>query len=197
MLKRTVLILGLMVIWLGLNRSSALAYESCIPPPPSEALQLADVVFAGKVIAANQQAWRINNMKFGWRPPFIHLTEDHDRYRSTFEVTTVWKGDVTARTSIIHSIDRCGASYSFRLGGEYIVYARWFEGELYNAWCHRNNPLSAAGEDLLAFGAGKPPIPNPSSLSDLTRRLTVLSLLLGLFGWAIWQARRKYGVQKS
>jgi hypothetical protein len=193
--KRLHPILGLMVVCLGLNQSAALAYESCIPPAPSEALQMADVVFAGKAIEANQQAWRISHVKFAWRPPFLHLTEDHDRYRSTFEVTMVWKGEVAARTTIIHSIASCGASYSFRQGEEFIVYAKWFEGELYNAWCHRNNPLSAASEDLSAFGAGKPPVPIPSSLADLTRRLTILFLFLALLGWAIQRLRRKYGVR--
>ena len=195
--KRLVPIFGLMAVWLGLNRSAALAYESCIPPAPIEALQMADVVFAGKAVEANQQAWRISHIKFDWRPPFIHLDEDRDRYRSTFEVTMVWKGEVTARTSIIHSIAGCGASYSFRKGEEYIVYANGFEGELYNAWCHRNNPLIAAREDLLAFGVGKPPIPHPSSLADIARRLSVLFLFLALLGWAIQGLRRKYGDQKS
>jgi hypothetical protein len=194
--KRLVPIFGLMAVWLGLNQSAALAYESCIPPAPIEALQMADIVFAGKAIEANQQTWR-SHIKFDWRPPFIHLDEDRDRYRSTFEVAMVWKGEVTARTSIIHSIASCGASYSFRKGEEYIVYAKWFEGELYNAWCHRNNPLVAAREDLLAFGVGKPPISHPSSLADLARRLIVLFLILALLGWVTRGLRRKYGDQKS
>lgn len=195
MRKHLISILSLMIVWFGLNQSAALAYESCIPPAPSEALQMADVVFAGKVVAANQEAWRVNHVRFAWRAPFIHLTKDYDRYRTTFEVTTVWKGDVTARTSVIHKIAICGGNYSFRQGEEYIVYASRFEGELHNAWCHRNNPLSASGEDLLAFGVGKPPTPNPPSLADLTSRLAVLFLFLTLLGWATWGLRRKYGVR--
>jgi hypothetical protein len=195
MSKRLILILVLMIVWLGLNQSTTLA---CCPLPmtPNEYLKMVDVVFAGKVIAANQEAWRINHIRLTRYRPFILLTEDDDRYQTTFEVTRVWKGDVTARTHVIHSV-LSTVGYSFRRGNEYIVYARWFSGELHTGQCYRNNLLSAAGEDLSTFGAGKPPIPNPSSLGDLSRRLTAISLLLGLFGWAIWQARRKYGVQKS
>jgi hypothetical protein len=193
--KHLVQIFILMAVWLGLNQSAALAYESCEPPAPSEALQMADVVFAGKAIEANQQAWRINHIKFDWRPPFIHLTKDHDRYRTTFEVTEVWKGDITARTHVIHSPHSCGG-YSFRQREEYIVYARWFEGELYNAWCHRNNPLSAAGEDLLAFGKGNPPAPAPSSLVNFVGRLAALLSFLALVGWGVRALRRKYSVQE-
>jgi hypothetical protein len=199
MLKRIILILCLMVVWPGLNQSAALAYDSCSTPTLSEALQMADVVFAGKVETANQEAWRINRIRFEWRAPFIHLTEDDDRFRSTFDVTRVWKGDVNARTSVIHPTSLCCGcgGYSFRQGEEYIVYASSVGGELHTHSCFRNSPLITAGEDLSALGVSKPPLLNPSSFGDLTRRLAVLSLFLGLFGWAIWQARRKYGVQKS
>jgi hypothetical protein len=194
--KRTVLSSGLMVVWLGLNQSAVLACPCWDKLTPSENLNVAGAVFAGRLISSKEEVWRNNRLRFDRRPPFIHLTEDGDWYRSTFEVTKVWKGDVTVKTSVFHPISGC-ASYSFRREEEYIVYASWFKDELHTAGVYRNTLLSEAGEDLLAFGAGKPPLPNPSSLSDLSRRLTVLSLLLGLFGWAIWQARRKYGVQKS
>lgn len=193
--KRLTLIFSLMIVWLGLHHSAALA---CCPPPmaPNEGLKMADVVFAGKVIAANQEAWRINRIRLTRYRPFILLTEDVDRYRTTFEVTKVWKGDVTARTHVIHSV-LSSVGYGFRRGNEYIVYARRLGGELHTSQCYRNNPLSAASEDLAAFGAGKPPALNPPSLADLPLRLTALSLFLALFGLAAWELRRRYGVQKS
>ena len=109
----------------------------------------------------------------------------------------VWKGDITARTNVIHSLLSADSSYSFRRGEKYIVYASWYDGELYTSACYRNNLLSAAGEDLAAFGAGKPPLPNPSTLANSIGKLIAVFLLLALLGWAAWHARRKYGVQKS
>lgn len=193
--KRLALNFSLMAVWFGLNQLAALA---CCPAPmaPKEYLQTADVVFAGRVVAANREDWRVNHVRLERRPPFLHLTEDHDRYRTTFEVTKVWKGDITARTYVLHSL-LSSVSYSFRQGEEYIVYARRFDGELHTGQCYRNNLLSAAGEDLSAFGSGKPPSPNPPSLTDLPRRLTILFSFFALLGWAFWGLRRKYGVQKS
>ena len=63
--------------------------------------------------------------------------------------------------------------------------------------CYRNNLLSVAGEDLMAFGAGKPPIPNPYSRRELIYRLTILFLFLALIGWSFYAFWRRYGAQKS
>src|SRR5262245_66192130 len=142
--KHLIPIFSLMIVWLGLSRSAAFANGFCGPMTPDEALKMVDVVFTGKVIAANQEAWRINQMRFERHPPFIHLTEDLDRYRTTFAVAKLYKGDITARTSVIHSLHTEDDSYSFGRGEEYIVYARWVEGELRTSDCYRNNPLRVA-----------------------------------------------------
>ena len=111
-------------------------------------------------------------------------------------MTRVWKGSVTARTFVTHRCHTFDASYSFRPGVEYIVYAGWYNGDLYTSDCYRTNPLSAAEDDLLAFGAGKLPAPNPFSKADLARKLIVVFLLLSALGWLTLKARRKYGDQK-
>jgi hypothetical protein len=184
-------IFSLVIVWLGLN-SVAHANGFCGSMTPEQSAKLVDVVFAGKVIAANQEAWRINRISFERHPPFIHLTEDSDRYQTTFEVTTVWKGSVTARTYVLHTLLTADDSYSFRHRQDYIVYARWVEGELRTSQCYRNNPLSAAKDDLLAFGSGKPPIPNPSSIPGIVQKLIFVFLLLLMLGWLAWKAWRKY-----
>ena len=196
MSKRIIPILSLMVVWLGLNQAAVLACPCWDKFTPSENLEAAGVVFAGRMIATSQDVWRINRVRFDRRPPFIHLTEDRDWYRSMFEVTKVWKGDATIKTSVIHPVSGC-ASYSFQKGKEYIVYAVWFNGELHTAGVHRNSLLSEAGEDLSFLGAGKFPTPNPSPLPDLALNLTVLFSFLALLGWGAWLARRRFGGQKS
>lgn len=193
--RRIIPILSLMVVWFCLNQSAVLACLCWDKLTPSENLNVADVVFAGRVIASNKEDWIISRFNLDRRPPFIHLAEDGDWYRSTFEVTKVWKGDVTARTSVIHPVSGC-VSYSFQQSEEYIVYAKRVKGELHTAGGYRNNLLSEAGEDLSSLGAGKFPAPNPSLLADLPFKLTVLFSLLALLGWAALQARRKYGLQK-
>jgi len=193
MSKRLTKIFVLITAWIGLSQSAALAC-SCSRLSPNELLQEADVVFAGKVITENKVGWWPSWIRFKLNPPFVERTEDFYRSRTTFEVATVWKGKIFAKTSVV-SGSPCG--YYFRHGEEYIVYARWFEGNLGTGLCWRNNELRDAGEDLAAFGSGKPPAPNPSSAPNYIRALIVVFLLLFLLGWATWQARRKYGVQRS
>jgi hypothetical protein len=52
------------------------------------------------------------------------------------------------------------------------------------------------GQDLAAFGAGKPPAPNQSPRVNYIGGVIAV-LMPSLLGWTAWQARRKYGVQKS
>jgi hypothetical protein len=87
--------------------------------------------------------------------------------------------------------------YDFRQGEEYIVYAKWFEGKLHTGGCSRTNELRNASADLAAFGAGKPPWPNPSLAANYLRAMIAVLLVFSLLGWATWWAYRKYGVQRS
>jgi len=195
MSKRVAKNFGLIAVWIGLSQSAALAC-SCVCSHSLSAndnLRLADVVFAGKVIAESKVE-RPSWFKFKWSPPFIQRTEAFYQSRTVFEVTTVWKGDIFAKTSVVH--EPC-CEYGFRPGEEYIVYAGRFKWGLRTQRCWRNNNLSAAGEDLAAFGAGKPPAPNPSPQGAYIGMLIAILMLLSLLGWAALQARRKYGVQKS
>src|SRR5262245_52192838 len=196
MSKRVAKNFGLIAVWIGLSQSAALACLCEGPDSPNEKLRSADVVFAGKVIAESKLWWWPSWINFKWSPPFIRRDDASYQSRTVFEVTTVWKGDIFAKTSVISEpLSSCG--YRFRSGEEYIVYAGRSEGGLRTAACWGNAKLSRAGEDLAAFGAGKPPAPNPSSHGAYIGRLITVLTLLSLLGWAALLARRKYGVQKS
>jgi len=186
-------IFSFIAIWIGLSQSTAFACV-CAGGSPNDHLQMADIVFAGKVIAEEKGGWRTSRIRFEWDPPFIHLAENPDEILTTFEVTTVWKGEILARTSVDNS-EICG--HLFRQGEEYIVYAVWARGELFTGSCLRTNELRDAGEDLTAFGAGKPPTPIPSLALKFIRAMIAVLLLLSLLGWSTWRARRKYGDLRS
>jgi hypothetical protein len=198
MSNRLAKIFGLIIAWIGLSQSAAFACMCVGLPTPNDYLRDADVVFAGRVIDKEIEGGD-SRIRFDWSPPFIHLTdlqltEGYDKTFTVFEVTRVWKGDILARTSV-DSSSPCG--YDFRLGEEYIVYAKWFEGKLHTGMCQRNNELRNASADLAAFGAGKPPAPNPSLAPDYIRALIAVLLAFSLLGWATWRAHCKFGVQKS
>ena len=196
MSRRLISIFSLTFVWLATNQVTALASTCWARQTPCEESQMADAIFAGRVVVANQQNWR-ERIELNRYPPFIHLYDLGDRHFSTFEVTRVWKGDVTAITYVIHPLAQPVVGYSFRQGEEYIVYAKKFYGGFSTTACYRNNLLSVAGEDLMAFGAGKPPIPNPYSRRELIYRLTILFLFLALIGWSFYAFWRRYGAQKS
>ena len=197
MRKRVAKIVGLIAVWIGLGHSSAVARDCIVDclgiGTPNEHLLAADVVFAGKAIAANQPDWRISGIGFERRPPFIHFTKvlHFGQSRMTLEVATVWKGEIPAKISVIQG-GYCGTF--FVKGEEYIVYAKWFKGELATGPCMGNKKLRDAGEDIAAFGSGKPPT---SSQATYIGRLIVVLMQLSSLGLAVWQARRKYGVQRS
>jgi hypothetical protein len=183
----------MIALWGGLSQSAAIACSLGIEITPNDGLRRADVVFAGRVMVGNQKTWPINRIRFKWRPPFIYLAEDLDLHHTTFEVTKVWKGDLTVRSHVIHPLYSGACGYSFQQGEEYIVYASLIEGELNTSLVWPNNKLSLAGRELATLGVGKPPSANPSYAS---RALIVVVMLLSLLGWAVWLARRRYGVQK-
>ena len=198
MSNRLAKIFILIIAWIGLSQSAAFACMCRLLSSPNDYLREADVVFAGKVLDKEIEGGD-SRIRFDWRPPFIHLTDIHltegSDKTSIFEVTTVWKGEVLARTSVDSGSSSCG--YNFRLGEEYIVYAKWSEGKLHTHGCWRNNELRNASADLAAFGAGKPPTPSPSLAPDYIRALIAVLLAVSLLGWVTWRAHCKYGVQKS
>ena len=116
--------------------------SSCIDPPvrsPTEALQMADVVFAGKVVAAD-------SVPGGW------IYE--------FKVHTVWKGPLYEKVLLFLSVtadvegSTCskGARRLFSAGLEYLVYDNI-------SYYNRTELLRWAKEDLAELGEGQRPVP--------------------------------------
>ena len=126
--------------WLLPTRAEAC---SCVAPPaPKVALQRSTAVFEGKVVALE-------------RKPELH------RLTARFEVSRVWKGELTTRAEV-STIDvgsMCG--YGFEVGSSYVVYAAGEATGLSTSACTRTKVSADAKDDLTALGAGTVPAPAP------------------------------------
>jgi hypothetical protein len=124
----------------------AFACSCMIPGPPEEALEQASVVFAGRLVDTQrpQAGGEVN-------------TADLSAYR--FEVSRVWKGDVTSTVTIGSAMSSASCGYEFVIGEEYIVYGFEQDGIVQTGLCTRTAPLANADEDLAALGEGQLPAP--------------------------------------
>lgn len=189
--------LAFVTAWLCSSPLMALASPGCEKLTVDGIFRHSHVVFTGKVGNANRKGWGSYDIRYDGVLPYIHLTE-FDRARTTFDVATVWKGEVTITADIIHSVEgECFVyGYNFQPGEEWLIYARRVRGELHIFDGIRLDNLCDANVELAALGMGRPPMPNRLSLADAGVKFTALFLLLLFFGWAFWQTKRKYGIQR-
>ncbi|MFN8423768.1 MAG: hypothetical protein U0470_10450 [Anaerolineae bacterium] len=126
----------------------AVACRCLPPPPPAEALAVADAVVRGAVVA---------------------LAADEQGISATLRVRTVWKGPTGRRLSIRSAADCAACGYPFHLGDDLIVYAHAASpGEprvFQTTSCDRTSPYDAAEAEALGAPtverpAGDPPTPN-------------------------------------
>ncbi|HMV50670.1 MAG TPA: hypothetical protein PKA34_27485 [Blastocatellia bacterium] len=134
------------VVVVAIALSSEVTACSCIWYTPESALQEAQAVFVGKVLIANEKS----------RPSFFQRYIPFLRHSgglvSTFEVSSVWKGQQIPRLVIHHSMGKCGRT--FELGKEYLVYADGDQSNLSAGFCSRVISLEEAKEDFSIIGQG-------------------------------------------
>jgi hypothetical protein len=141
-----VLVLVMLLATIIMRPGPAFACSCMVPGPPEEALEQAAVVFAGRLVDTQRsQAGGVVN------------TADLNAYR--FEVSRVWKGDVTSTFTIGSAMSSASCGYEFVIGEEYIVYGFEQEGIVQTGLCTRTAPLAGADEDLTALGEGQLPAP--------------------------------------
>jgi hypothetical protein len=135
---------------------------------PIEALQEAEVVFAGRVLdAPHTSSYYMNTKGWGWS----------ERYKSlpaTFKVSAVWKGPVQSRITVYSHMD-CG--HIFLAWEEYLVYAHEVEDSLHVTVCNGTAPLARAGQDLAYLGKGEVPLVK----SALSWSMPLIAVLASLF----------------
>lgn len=114
---------------------------SCLPPPaPTTARDQADAVFEARVDS-------------------VQTSDGAGMVRYELAVQRVFKGELTASTSIVTRTSSAACGRSFVLGKRYLIYAhRNSEGDLSDTLCSRTRQLGTADEDLAALGAGAPPV---------------------------------------
>lgn len=141
------LVAPLLAIQLATDGGRVHACSCTAPPPPTEALEGADAVFTGRVVA------------IGGEFSLTHFSS------VKIEVDTVWKGSARSTTFVyVWFGPSCGYEW-FEVGKEFLVYAHHnvFPVEdpdtLFVHLCSRTRSLEYAEGDLEELGAGRTPEP--------------------------------------
>ena len=115
---------------------------------PVEALQEADAVFAGKLVAVSELD----------EEPYVY-------FHLEFEVSRVWKGGLYSTVILKELWTSCSSQMG--LGGEYLVFAYdYHEGDYLadGGFCSPTAPLADYSQETLdAMGPGQPPEPGTTS----------------------------------
>lgn len=132
-MPKTLSFLIIFALSLGLARAGWSC--SCVPLTVSKKIELADVIFVGKVISTEVPG------------------------RTAFEVTGYWKGPVR-KTMVLESLSRPEyfdtCELFFRVGHEYLVYSDG-RGRLTTSICSGSAPTTRATQDLEQLGPPRMP----------------------------------------
>jgi hypothetical protein len=114
---------------------------SCMLPPASEQMALADVVFLGRAIDQHQVGKTL---------------------QTTFHVTMFWKGDLGQQVTIItndnvNTITSCDLYLGSQI--DYLVYVTKYKGALTTGFCAVKQAFELA-QDMKVLGPGKIPVPS-------------------------------------
>ncbi len=134
------------------------------PGSPTEELEEADAVFAGRVVSIQY-------------PNGSGMTAFSAVYVG-FEVSTVWKGTVHEEKYIATSRYSSSCGFAFKKRREYIVYAygsSYTYGGYGTGWCSRTALLRNARSDLDALGHGHAPRAGMAGLVPALPQSSVVS----------------------
>ena len=134
--------------------SSAYACSCVYPPDAPELVEMADVVFSGRVV------------------------EDRVVGRSrflTFEVDRVYKGDAAARQRVRTSAQSSACGLALDDADRYVVHGRGTATELTASLCDGTR----SGEEVVGLGPGRAPRPGADGPSIFTAEVDPVPLVLG------------------
>jgi hypothetical protein len=185
-LRSLLLLIAVLLAALIGHPATAHACSCAMPNSPRESMERAAAVFAGRASAVSTTRRPFLTADF----PFIGWLSAGERLVS-FEVASVWKGNVTERQVVRTAGDEAMCGYSFERGRDYIVYAYTAPEGLATAICDRTRLVTEAGDDLAAFGPGRQPAPQPEETrTGVTPAAIVLSAMVVLGAIGLLVARR-------
>ena len=118
---------------------------SCAGVSPSEAFEMSESVFVGKVLNTKQEREQegiVGTISY--------------RDANLFKVTQVWKGINQSQIIVYDNGFEASCGFEFEIGNSYLVYAsKDNNGELDTGLCNRTAEVSNAGEDLKFLGQGE------------------------------------------
>lgn len=135
---------------LGVISSPVIVIASCaIEPVIAKEIETSEAIFVGKVIEIkNEREFKIQ---------FSPMSIFPQKKSILFEVKNTWKG-VSQSQIIIDTYNAATIAYDFKVGNEYLVYAKQSEFKrLATNICDATKELSLAEQDLTVLGAGKSP----------------------------------------
>lgn len=142
--RRVRSLLGLICLVTGAMAGTAMACSCGNESNVQIALEQADAVFAGRVIAL-KLAPRLSE-----DPTVSFAIEDLE---VTVAVHSRWKGEITAETLVYTAFTCCVCGFPFQIGEEYLIYALADdEGKLRTSICSQTALLANASDDLGLLG---------------------------------------------
>lgn len=152
------LVIGLLLSALPGSPPSAYACSCADGPTLREWIELADAIFAGRVISTE----RVGEMTRSW----VERTGRYPFTRVDLEVRLIWKGKVGPRVVIGTGIGGGDCGFEFTRGRDYLVFGtgRYPPSDpndpaLWTGLCEPTDLIAASAPALRMLGLGRAPSP--------------------------------------
>lgn len=174
-----VLVIGFSQVFL--RAESAWACKCTPSPSPSSALNLADAVFAGTVVAVFNPTKLPYYDKLVWsylkRYPGAEYQSFYTQF-ALFKLTTSWKGTTDTLVLVRTPSDSGGCGHSFSSGQPYLIYSHNWRGNPWTNLCTRTTEFHYATEDIQYLQTVPTQAVTPVWLATLVLRTGLAILML-------------------
>jgi hypothetical protein len=166
----------------------------CTPSPsPSSALNLADAVFTGTVVAVIDPTKLSYYDKLVWSYLKRYPSADYQNFYLqlvVFKVTTSWKGITDTFVTVRAPSHSAGCGYTFTSGQSYLVYSHNWRGKPWTNHCTRTTEFNHATEDLHYLQTVPALVIAPLGLTAAILKISLVILILLAVVGMFWIIRR-------